>query len=89
MGSNQTGTPSPQQLLDTINAIYEVALTPDHYEAFAEQWDAYIAQVDPMADDGVNLHKHFEKALTILDRLHTVFLESAQQLAPSRHNRAG
>ncbi|WP_411816060.1 alpha/beta fold hydrolase [Hyphococcus sp. DH-69] len=85
MGSNQTDTPSPQQLLDTINAIYEVALTPDHYEAFAEQWDAYIAQVDPIADDGVDLHEHFEKALTILDRLHTVFLDEpdAQLLVDS------
>lgn len=76
MGSVDYGEgPSPKQLLDTINAIYEVALTPDHYEVFAEQWDTYIAQVDPELDDGIDLQVHFEKALTILDRLHTVFLD--------------
>lgn len=64
------------RLLSAVEAIYQTALSPDDYDAFVAQWDAYVASLDPDSEEASHLLSHIERASAILDRLHPMARES-------------
>lgn len=61
---------APEDLLQTIDSIYSVALSPAEYERFAEELDAYISGVEPDSAQGRNLLGHIERAISVLEKLY-------------------
>lgn len=58
------------RLLSIIDAIYETALSPEQYEAFADAWDDYVTAPAPDASGAARILAHIDKALSIIERLH-------------------
>ncbi len=70
-----------EDLLATIDALYNVALSPSQYDIIADDLDRYISNLDPDSDQAKSLMGHVEKALNILERLHTLREDFANEQA--------
>ncbi len=57
-------------ILSVVESLYAAALSPDHHDAFQDQWNAYLAARDTGSAEPVDpVLRHVETALTIIDRL--------------------
>ena len=87
----QTQTPAEQDL-SLVDAVYEVALDPGRYDELVEQWHKELTaqartgrvaeKPDTSSPEAEQLEDHFERAITILERVQ----ESDWQLSGPKAN---